>query len=148
MGDDVSNRRIEIVTSLHQVQRKEFPITYLGCPIFSGRKKVQYFIDMATKILKRLSAWYCNMLSKGRKVILIKHVLTTMPVHLLSICQPPKTILKQIEKIFANFLWGSKDGKQKYHQVAWHRLCFPTEECGIGISSLQDISDRFSAKLW
>lgn len=79
--------------------------------------------------------------------VLIKHVLTAMLVHLLSICQPPKTIIKQIEKIFANFLCGINEGKKKYHWATWHKLFFPTEEGEIGVRSLQDILDSFSAKL-
>lgn len=81
-------------------------------------------------------------------MILIKHVLSAMPVHLLSICQPPKTIIKHIERVFANFFWGSSEGKQKYYWSSWSTLCYPTSEGGVGFRSLQDIADTFAAKLW
>lgn len=53
-----------------------------------------------------------------------------------------------MENIFANFLWGSYEGKNKCHWVAWKKLCYPTERGGIGIKSIQDISDSLGAKLW
>ncbi|XP_060182470.1 uncharacterized protein LOC132612164 [Lycium barbarum] len=130
------------------VQKKEFSIKYLGCPLFQGRKKIEYFTDDPTKILKKLGTWHCKMLSSGGKFILIKHVLSAMPDHLLSICQPPKGILKIMEKIFANFFWGRNEGKTKHYWVSWHKMCKTTAEGGIGIRSLYEINENFGAKLW
>ncbi|XP_060195288.1 uncharacterized protein LOC132624540 [Lycium barbarum] len=148
MDKKTSNKRSRIVKNILQVQRQEFPITYLGCPLFQGRKLIQYFADMATKIIKKVNSWNYGRLSTGGKFFLIKHVLSAMPVHLLAICKPPKTIFKQMEQIFANFLWGNNESKNKYHWAKWFSLCMPTLEGGIGIRSLQDISESFSAKLW
>ncbi|XP_075078004.1 uncharacterized protein LOC142164261 [Nicotiana tabacum] len=89
---------------------KNFPFTYLGCPIYVGRKRICYFDDMVAKIVKRLGRWKGKMLSYGGKVVLIKNV-----IHTLSAMSPPKTTLKLIEKHFARFLWGSVDGKDNYH---------------------------------
>ncbi|XP_059301925.1 uncharacterized protein LOC132053847 [Lycium ferocissimum] len=131
MDDSISSKRVNIVAGILNFQRANFPITYLGCPIFVGRKNIQYFSFMATKILQKLDSWQCKTLSNGGKIILIKHVLSAIPVHLLSICMPPKTIFKQIESIFAN-LFGDKGD----------------DEGGIGVRSLQEIAESFSAKLW
>ncbi|XP_060212132.1 uncharacterized protein LOC132639719 [Lycium barbarum] len=162
MDSNISNNRINIVSQYLQVQRKEFPINYLGCPFFQGREKIEYFTQSATKILKKLGTWHCNMLSKrGKKlgtwhcnmlstlgIELVASTLATMPVYLLSICQPPKSICQQMEKNFASFLWGTADCKNKHHWVAWRKMCYPTEEGGIGIRSLQSVSNNFGAKLW
>ncbi|KAL3375027.1 hypothetical protein AABB24_006498 [Solanum stoloniferum] len=148
MDKDISTKRINIVSRILQVKKEEFPITYLGCPLFIGKKKNEYFADMATKIIKKISSWQCNRLSTGGKIILIKHALNTMPIYLLSMCQPTKTIMYQIKKIFANFLRGSKEGKQKYHWVAWDKLYYPKKEGDIGIRSTMDISESLGAKIW
>lgn len=104
MDKDISIKRINIVSRILQVKKEEFLITYLGCPLFTGKKKNEYFADMATKIVKKIGSWQCKRLSTGGKITLIKHVLNTMPIYLLSMCQPTKIIIYQIEKIFANFL--------------------------------------------
>ncbi|WMV49350.1 hypothetical protein MTR67_042735 [Solanum verrucosum] len=67
-----------------------FPFTYLGCPIYNGKKNLSYFDGMLAKIVKRLNGWQCNMLSHGGKVILIKHVLQSVPIYTLSAITPPK----------------------------------------------------------
>ncbi|KAM3200977.1 hypothetical protein P3L10_033340 [Capsicum annuum] len=63
MDMDISAKRINIVSRILQVKKKEFPITYLGCPLFAGTKKIEYFADMATRILKKIGTWQCNRLS-------------------------------------------------------------------------------------
>ncbi|KAG5621478.1 hypothetical protein H5410_006696 [Solanum commersonii] len=65
------------------------------------------------------------MLSHGGKVILIKHVLQSVPIYTLSAITPPNGTINLIEKHFANFLWGSSDGKNKYHWSKWENLCIP-----------------------
>ncbi|KAK4724096.1 hypothetical protein R3W88_026875 [Solanum pinnatisectum] len=36
------------------IKQRSFPFTYLGCPVFYGRKKLRYFDDLLKKIQKRL----------------------------------------------------------------------------------------------
>ncbi|XP_059284799.1 uncharacterized protein LOC132038092 [Lycium ferocissimum] len=148
VADDISTKRKNIILRNLNFQEKQFPITYLGCPLFFGRKKIQYFTEAATKIIQKVDSWQGKMLSIGGKIVLIKHVLSAMPIHLLSICQPPKNILQQIEKVFANFFWGTHEGKHKYHWASWEKMCLPTSEGGIGVRSMIDITDTFSAKMW
>ena len=43
----------------------------------------------------------------------MKHVLQSIPIHILAAVSPPKTILKHIHKVIADFFWGTdKDGKK------------------------------------
>lgn len=141
MDKDISQNRNNIVANLLQVKKEEFLIYYLGCPLFAGKKLNQYFADMASKIIKGVGAWHYNKLSAGGKIIFIKHVLNAMFVHLLSVCQPTETILKQMDSIFASFFWGSKEGKQKYHWASWNSMCFPMEE-GVLVSGPSTIFQK------
>ncbi|KAG5621477.1 hypothetical protein H5410_006695 [Solanum commersonii] len=34
-----------------------FPFSYLGCPIYNGKKNLRYFDGMLAKIVKRLNGW-------------------------------------------------------------------------------------------
>lgn len=40
-----------------------FPFTYLGCPIFYGRRKIAYFEDLVKKITNRVQSWQNRLLS-------------------------------------------------------------------------------------
>ncbi|XP_060216704.1 uncharacterized protein LOC132644143 [Lycium barbarum] len=82
---------------------KQFPFEYLGCPIYLGRKKVEYFEKMLSKVVKRLNVWQSNMLSYGGKIVLIKSVLQSLPIYTLSALSPPKGTITLMEKHFARF---------------------------------------------
>ncbi|WMV27066.1 hypothetical protein MTR67_020451 [Solanum verrucosum] len=128
--------------------QSNFPFTYLGCPIYFGRQRVKYFNGLISKITGRLQGWQGKMISCGGRAVLIKSVLQSLPFHMLSVIHLPKTTTSQIEKLFANFFWSETEGKKKHHWIAWKKLCYPTDEGGIGIKSIQDINNIFSAKVW
>ncbi|VFQ98258.1 unnamed protein product [Cuscuta campestris] len=68
---------------------------------------------------------------------------TMIKVHCL-----PQSIIKSLHMKMANFLWGFKNGKPKYHWSQWKNICVPTAEGGLGLRSLEDIQDAYSIKLW
>ncbi|XP_060198172.1 uncharacterized protein LOC132627088 [Lycium barbarum] len=127
---------------------KNFPFTYLGCPIYIGKKRLSYFDNMLAKIIKRLNAWQGNMLSCGGRQVLITSVIQSLPIYMLSAINPPKGTLELIEKHIVNFFWGAINGKNKYHWTSWEKLCFPKNEAGIGIRSMDDISKTLTVKRW
>ncbi|KAH0646562.1 hypothetical protein KY284_034446 [Solanum tuberosum] len=115
--------RIKRYTGFHQ---KEAPITYLGCPLFIGRPRLIYFSELISKIMNRINGWQSKMLSYGGKATLIKH----------------------IQGIMADFLWGRRDDKKKYHWSSWKNLSFPYEEGGIGVRQMKDVCQSFQFKHW
>lgn len=84
-------------------------------PIVVGRKKIIHYNNLTAKIVGRIKGWHGKMLSYGGRATLIKHVLQSILIHLLSAVSPPKTVMKQIEKLVANFFWGLENDKLKYH---------------------------------
>ncbi|XP_060216645.1 uncharacterized protein LOC132644105 [Lycium barbarum] len=139
------NRRIKRHTKM---RNGSFPFTYLGCPVFYGRRKLIYYEDLIKKVMKRILSWQNRLLSFGGRYVLINHVVQTMPVYLLSAMNPPSGVIKQLHKIFAKFLWSNTVGVKSKHWVAWDKLCLPKDEGGIGLRSLTDISKALFAKLW
>ncbi|XP_075084814.1 uncharacterized protein LOC142168056 [Nicotiana tabacum] len=100
------------------------------------------------KLSKELNGWQANMLSSMGRIILIKHVLQSLPTYILSAMNPPKGIIKLVEKHFANFFWGTNDGKNKYHWSSWNNLCLPKDEGGTGVRKMEDIIYTLSIKRW
>ncbi|KAG5596673.1 hypothetical protein H5410_037905 [Solanum commersonii] len=47
LEDNAPQKRSNIVARILNYQQKEFPINYLGCPLFCGKKRVHYFTYMA-----------------------------------------------------------------------------------------------------
>ncbi|XP_009609968.1 uncharacterized protein [Nicotiana tomentosiformis] len=143
--DKRTNRRIKRWTGFNQAK---FPFTYLGCPIYTGRKKVCHFSDLATKVLNKAGAWQGKLLSFGGRAIIIKHVLQSQTLYSLAAMVPPKTIIRQIEMYLSNYFWGLKEGKKRYHWSSWDNMSFPWEEGDLGFKKLQDICYSFVAKRW
>ncbi|XP_060202505.1 uncharacterized protein LOC132630945 [Lycium barbarum] len=119
------NRRIKRHTKM---RNRSFPFTYLGCPVFYGRRKLIYYEDLIKKVMKRILSWQNRLLSFGGRYVLINHVLQTMPVYLLSAMNPSSGVIKQLHKIFAKFFWSNTIGVKSKHWVAWDKLCLPKDE--------------------
>ncbi|XP_027156179.1 uncharacterized protein LOC113756908 [Coffea eugenioides] len=138
-------RTIERITGFPQLQS---PIRYLGFPLYLGRSKASDFGEVSHAVLGRILSWKSKLLFQGGKLVLIKHVLSSIPLHLLSAAVLPASVFSMIEKVCSNFLWGSSEGGPRYHWIRWDQLCFPTEEGGVGFRQLRDVYTAFSLKLW
>nr|XP_016504579.1 PREDICTED: uncharacterized protein LOC107822538 [Nicotiana tabacum] len=145
LTDSEVEEKVERVTG---IKRQEFPIVYLGCPIFYSRRKMEYYQPMITKVLDRLQSWKGKLLPIGGRTILIAHVLQSMPIHLLSAVNPPAYVINILHKIFAQFFWSSSVTGNNRHWVSWSTLCMPQEEGGIGFRSLHDVAKALFCKLW
>ncbi|KAK4733776.1 hypothetical protein R3W88_008037 [Solanum pinnatisectum] len=137
--------RIRKYTGFYQ---KEAPISYLGCPLFLGRPKIVHFSDIINKVANKITGWQPRMLSYEGKVVLIKHVLQSLPIHILSATTPPSTTIKQIQQIIVDFFWGWRNDKKKYHWASWKNLRFPYAEGGIGVKLMKDVCQAFQFKQW
>lgn len=65
-----SPSRINRMREITGFMDHNFPFTYLGCPIYIGRKKIAYFDGLVSKIVKRLSGWQGKILSLGVNLLL------------------------------------------------------------------------------
>ncbi|XP_041025485.1 uncharacterized protein LOC121265883 [Juglans microcarpa x Juglans regia] len=106
------SRKREILADIGFVEGK-FPFTYLGVPIVDGKLKASHFGPLLEKIGKKVPGWKCRLLSQGGRLILLRHVLSSMPMHLLSALHVPKIVFKKLQGLFSNFSWGEQGGKSK-----------------------------------
>ncbi|XP_022851612.1 uncharacterized protein LOC111373332 [Olea europaea var. sylvestris] len=90
-------RRLEILTGFRHQQQ---PFTYLGVPLFKGTKRSFLYDDLIQKIRNRISGWASRLLLPGGRITLLRSVLSSIPLHLLQIMQPPK------RSLWAQFLLG------------------------------------------
>ena len=72
---------------------QSFPMTYLGCLLYSGRWKKSYFSAICTSVASRVLLWKERLLSSGGKLVLIRSVLASMPIHIFAASNPPKGFL-------------------------------------------------------
>ncbi|OVA18537.1 Reverse transcriptase zinc-binding domain [Macleaya cordata] len=96
-----------------------------------------------------LGAPICDGRVKGGKLIMIRHVLSSIAIYLVAAVAVPKIVLHNINKIITNFFGGSYEGKLKRKWVSWAAICRPVIEGGLGIRRLEDVVSSFRLKnLW
>ena len=139
--------RIVMISKATGFPRGSFPFTYLGCPIFKGMSKQAYFDDIVTKVQNKLAGWISRVLSPGGRLILIKHVLTSIPIHVLSVFDVPKVVLHRLDRIMSNFLWGGAELIKKRHWLSWDIVTSPFEEGGLGVRKLEDVMRALRMKM-
>ncbi|XP_070039778.1 uncharacterized protein [Nicotiana tomentosiformis] len=148
MHANVAHVLFQAVGDITGFTRGKFSFTYLGCPIFYTRRRKHYYDYLIKKVKAKLHSWKGKLLSFGGKTTLITSVLQSMPVHLLSMLDPPNNMLEHLHKVFARFFWSTKEEGRIRHWSSWQNLCLPKEEGGLEFRSLHDVSRSLFAKLW
>ncbi|XP_042973035.1 uncharacterized protein LOC122304835 [Carya illinoinensis] len=139
---DTSSSVVELLTSTACLAMKR----YLGVPVVYGRLKLIHFPDIIHRIRMKFEGWKINFLSTGARLILLKHVLSSIPVHLLSVLHVPTMVFHQFNKIFSTFFWGSINGSPKKKWIKRDRLCKLVDEGGVGLRNLVDVQRSLHLK--
>lgn len=103
-----------------------FPVIYLGAPIVVGHLKVRDLEPLVTKLKRKVAGWKFKLLSQGGRLILLRHVLSSMATHLLA-------VLNKINALLYTFFWVESNGKQKRKWCALVHLFKPIREGGLNI---------------
>ncbi|PKU86147.1 putative mitochondrial protein [Dendrobium catenatum] len=105
VGKSINHNRTNAIQRICDFQHKDLPITYLGTPIYKGKKRNFLFDNIFSKIDKILNNWSSNFLSYGGRLILIKSVLNSMPIYLFHTLLPSTSTCVKLERIFNKFFW-------------------------------------------
>ncbi|KAL0462130.1 UNVERIFIED_CONTAM: hypothetical protein Slati_0100600 [Sesamum latifolium] len=80
---------------------------YLGLPAVTGRNKKDVFQSIRDRVWQKVLGWKEKLLSQARKQTLIMAVLRAIPSYAMSCFQLPESLIKELESVFAEFLWSS-----------------------------------------
>ena len=67
------------------------------------------------RVKKKLAGWKTSLLSMVGRRVLIQASSSTIPTYVMQNAQLPEKILKGIDRVNRNFLWGSTDSSRKMH---------------------------------
>ncbi|XP_035545032.1 uncharacterized protein LOC118348148 [Juglans regia] len=124
-----------------------FRVKYLGVPLKVGRLKISHFDDLLNCIRRKLDRWQNRFLSSGTRLLLLRHVFASIPIHLFPMLHAPKAVMAAVNCSMSNLFLGSWNRKQKCKWVAWHKVCAPTQERGLGLRKSEEVQDSLFMKL-
>ncbi|KAL2226740.1 UNVERIFIED_CONTAM: hypothetical protein Sindi_2032700 [Sesamum indicum] len=143
-----ANLMVHRIKHITGFSRKALPITYLGAPLYKGNKKKILYENLIDKVKNKIAGLEHCHLSYGGRLQLIKTVLSSMPIYLLQVLNPPVGTIQKLEQLFTKYFWGSTSEQRKIHWTKCQNICYPIEEGGLGIRNLQEMTTAFSYKLW
>jgi hypothetical protein len=122
-----------------------FPCTYLGLPLHYKKLSRAFLQPLVQKIGNRLPSWKRIFFSYPGREMLVKSVLSAIPVHYLTVFKMPKGIIKDIDKFRRGFLWRGSDsenvkgggGGGGHCLVNWKTCLRPKAMGGLGIKDLE-----------
>ena len=94
----------------------KIPFLYLGLSIGGDPRRLSFWEPVVNRIKSRLSGWHSRFLSFGGRLILLKSVLTALPVYALSFFKAPAGIISSIESLLGDcgilimLCWGNGVG--------------------------------------
>jgi len=93
------------------------PFVYLGLPIGGKAHRLDFWKSLILRINSRLSGWKTKHLSLGSRFVLLKFVMSSLPVYALSFFKAPSDIISSIDSIFFFFFFGW--GVEDHMKISW-----------------------------
>ncbi|RVX15951.1 Auxilin-related protein 1 [Vitis vinifera] len=109
---------------------------YLGLPLGAPNKASSVWDEVEERARRRLALWKRQFISKGGRITLIKSTLASIPIYQMSLFRMPKIVVRRIEKLQRDFLWGGGNMERKVHLVKWEIVCGDKERGGLGLRKL------------
>ncbi|XP_074298626.1 uncharacterized protein LOC141629544 [Silene latifolia] len=94
------------------------------------------FAPLLDKIRLHIGHWANSLLSYAGKIQLINSVIFGLQNFWGSSVLLPKGIVKKINKLCKDFVWGIEEGHTKLTFKSWDSFCFPREEGGVDIKEV------------
>jgi hypothetical protein len=88
-GVNISESWLSEAALVMNCRRGTIPFVYLGLPIGGDPRKLCFWKPVVDRIVSRLSLWNNKFLSFGGRLVLLKSVLSSIPVYFLSFFKAP-----------------------------------------------------------
>jgi len=88
-GVNISEFWLSKAVLVMNFRRGTIPFVYLGLPIDGDSRKLRFWKPIVDRIVARLSSWNSKFLSFGGRLVLLKSVMSSLPVYFLSFFKAP-----------------------------------------------------------
>ncbi|XP_058775315.1 uncharacterized protein LOC131649574 [Vicia villosa] len=121
IGININPHFLEETTSFLSCRTEAKEFNFLSG---SNPRRISSWRPLLENIKRRLNSWKGRWLSFGGRITLLKPILSSLAIFTLSFYKAPKKIIKEINKMQSNFLWGGFGGDQESLLGASNALWF------------------------
>ncbi|CAM8986762.1 unnamed protein product [Rhodiola kirilowii] len=136
----------QVVGSLLGIGQVDCHSKYLGLPLIVGQGKTETFHCITEKIWRKIGDWKGKLLSMAGKEVLIKAVVQSIPVYMMSVYFFPQKNLDDIAKLIGQY-WWNKDGRKGISWLSREVLYRKKEGGGIGFKDLRIFNEAILMKI-
>ncbi|KAJ0836605.1 putative RNA-directed DNA polymerase [Helianthus annuus] len=145
-GVGVDQAHVHMMASVLRCKPGIFPFKHLGLQVGANMNLIKNWDPVVNMFKKRLALWKANTLSFGGRIMLVKSVLNALPTYYFSLYKAPCHVIKQLERLRREFLWGVSPVQNKTNWVAWKSIMTPKDFGGLGFGSLREANVEMLAK--
>ena len=91
-------------------------------------------------IKSRLLGWQSRFLLFSGRLVLLKFVMTSLPVYALFLFKAPSGIISLIDSILSIKNWGGSEENRKISWIAWSSITLRQEYGGFGVRRLKEFN--------
>ncbi|XP_071718074.1 uncharacterized protein [Rutidosis leptorrhynchoides] len=136
-GVGVVSHDVEVYAVAAGARVGSFPTNYLGVPIGANMNRISSWDSLVAKFSSKLASWKASLISSGGRLTLVKSVMGSLGIYLMSLFKCPEKILRKLESIRARFFWGGSDTVKKMPWVKWDKILASFDQGGLNIGSLK-----------
>lgn len=140
------NKRIAIGRVLN-IKQGCLPSRYLGIPLFQGRNTSEVWKGLAEKCLRKMEGWKGKWLSSARRILMLKSVVSTVPIFSMMCLKIPKKVINSVEKKMRKFFWSGAGKDKKWPLLKWEKICKHKKFGGVGIRDWNIMNIALGAKM-
>lgn len=105
--------RLCTIAGLTGFKHASMPFTYMGILLFKGNLKVQHFQPIVDRICSKLASWKGHLVTIIGRVQLVNSVVIRMLVYSFHVYVWPISLIKQLRRMFTNFIWSGDTSTKK-----------------------------------
>ncbi|KAL5562053.1 hypothetical protein UlMin_031800 [Ulmus minor] len=134
-----------LIASMMGFDKISLKSSYLGLPLFrSGFSKDFNFL--LEKLESKLASWKSEVLSKAKRMVLIKSIALSLPVYTMQSMKLPKSVCAKLDAIIRNFWWSAFSSDHSLCLKAWSDICQPKQWGSLGFRRMHDLNISLLAK--
>ncbi|CAN1332114.1 Putative ribonuclease H protein At1g65750 [Linum perenne] len=119
---------------------ESFPTTYLGLPLGAKGNSKGIWDPVIQSVERRVQSWKAKFLSFGGRIVLLKNVLSGLPIYFMSLLKAPSEVVERIERIQNRFLWAGSLEINKIHWIDWNTVKTGKARGGLGVHDLKTLN--------